>query len=202
MKLYYASASPFVRKCMVTAIELGLDDRIELVTVATTPIAPAAELDAVNPIRKIPALVAEDGQALYDSSVICEYLDAVGGNQLIPAGGSDRWAVRRQESLADALLDAAVITRYELAVRPEEKRWDTWIDAQKGKIDGALGQMERDAATFGDAIHMGTIAFACALGYLDFRFAEDGWRNGHDTLVAWYDGFAQRPSMQRTAPAV
>ncbi len=202
MKLYYASASPFVRKCLVTAIELGLDDRIELVTVATTPIAPAAELHAVNPTRKIPALVAEDGQALYDSAVICEYLDALGGNHLIPADGAERWAVRRQESLADALLDAAVITRYEMAVRPEDKRWDTWIEAQKGKIDSALGQMERDAAKFGGAIHMGAIAFACALGYLDYRFADDGWRDGHDKLAAWYEGFAQRPAMQRTVPSV
>lgn len=201
MKLYYASASPFVRKCMVAAIELGLDDRIELVTVATTPVAPAAELDAVNPVRKIPALIAEDGQALYDSAVICEYLDALGGTHLIPPEGPERWSVRRQEALADALLDAAVITRYELAVRPEEKRWDTWIEAQKGKIDGALGQMERDAASFGGAIHMGAIAFACALGYLDFRFADDGWRDGHDKLAGWYDGFAQRPSMQRTVPS-
>ncbi len=202
MKLYYASASPFVRKCMVTAIELGLDDKIEPVTVATTPIAPAAELDAVNPIRKIPALVTDDGQTLYDSAVICEYLDAIGGNHLIPKEGAARWAVRRQELLADGLLDAAVITRYELAVRPEEKQWDTWIEAQKGKIDGALDQMEHDAANFGGAIHMGAVAFGCALGYLDFRFADDDWRAGHGKLAAWYEGFAQRPSMQRTAPAV
>lgn len=200
MKLFYASASPFVRKCVVTAIELGLDDRIELVTVATTPVAPAGELDAVNPVRKIPALVTDGGQSLYDSTVICEYLDSIGGNHLIPAEGDARWSVLRQVSLADGLLDAAVITRYELAVRPEEKQWDTWIEAQKGKIDGALGQMERDAAKFGGAIHMGAIAFGCALGYLDFRFPDDGWRSGHDKLAAWYEGFAKRPSMERTVP--
>jgi glutathione S-transferase len=201
MKLFYASASPFVRKCMVAAIELGLEDRLETVTVATSPVAPATELDAVNPLRKIPALVTDDEETLYDSAVICEYLDAIGGNHLIPQEGAARWAVRRQESLADGLLDAAVITRYEMAVRPEEKRWDDWIAAQKAKIDGALGQMERDAANFGGALHLGAIAFGCALGYLDFRFADDGWRNGHDKLAAWYETFAQRPSMQRTAPA-
>jgi glutathione S-transferase len=202
MKLYYASASPFVRKCLVAAIELGLDDRIEIVPVKTSPVAPAAELQGVNPILKIPALVADDGALLYDSVVICAYLDALGGDRLIPREGPAHWAVRRQEALADGLLDAAVISRYEQAVRPEDKRWDGWIDAQKAKIDGALGQMERDAADFGGAIHMGAVAFGCALGYLDFRFADDGWRNGHDKLAAWYEGFAQRPSMQRTVPQV
>lgn len=202
MKLYHAPASPFVRKCLVTAIELGLEDRVERVPVATSPVEPDPQLDAVNPMRKIPALVTDEGEPLYDSSVICDYLDTLAGHRLIPAEGAARWTVKRQEALADGLMDAAILRRYEIAVRPEEKQWQGWLAGQKRKVDGALDQMEREAAGLGDAVTLGTIAFGCALGYLDFRWADDEWRKGRDALARWYETFAARPAMRATVPSV
>ncbi len=201
MKLYAASASPFVRKVLVAAIELGIDDQIERIDAYTTPVEPDPDVAAANPVRKIPVLVTDAGEALYDSAVICEYLDAVaGGGKIVPGSGDARWRVKRQEALADGLLDAAILIRYETAVRPEERRWDAWIDAQSGKIDGALQAMERDVEGLGDHFDLAAIAFGCAVGYLDFRFADRGWRANHPKLAAWYETFGQRPSMTATAP--
>ena len=203
MKLLAAPASPFVRKVRVCIAELGLGDRVEIVDVSTTPIAPAAEVAAANPVRKIPTLLTDAGAALYDSGVITEYLNALGGHRLMPADGDARWTEKRREALADAMMDAAVGTRYEMALRPAEKQWDTWIDAQMGKVDAALDQMNAEALTLGDPAGpagLGAIAFACAIGYLEFRFGDRNWRAGREALAAWYDAFAQRPSMQATAP--
>lgn len=201
MKLYYAAPSPFVRKVLVAAMELGLDGQVERIDLHTTPVEPNERLNEANPLKKIPALVLDDGTMLYDSPVICEYLDSMaGGGRLIPASGAARWRVKRQEALADGLLDAAVITRYEVALRPEERRWDKWIAAQKDKIASALGQMEREIDGIGDAVTLGAIGFGCALGYLDFRFGDDDWRGKHPKLAAWYETFGARPSMTATAP--
>ena len=200
MRLYYSLASPFVRRVMVVAHELGLDSRIEKVEIATTPVNPDPKLTDANPVRKIPALETDDGLLLYDSSVITEYLDVMGGGKLLPASGNERWTVKRQEALGAGLLEAAVLVRYETFIRPEHKRWDDWIDAQMGKVDGALTQMNADIAGFGDAPTLGQVAFGCACGYLDFRFAGLGWRDEHPALADCYAGFATRPSMQATAP--
>ena len=201
MKLYYAAASPFVRKVLVSAIELGLEDQVERIDVHTTPVEPNPLLRDANPVLKIPALALDDGTMLYDSAVICDYLDSeAGGHRLIPESGAERWRVKRQEALADGLLDAAVLTRYEMAVRPEELRWDTWIASQKDKVTSALGQMEKEADTVRDTVNLATIAFGCALGYLDFRFGDDNWRGGHPKLATWFGTFGARPSMQASAP--
>lgn len=201
MRLYHSIASPFVRRAMVTAIELGLDDRIEKVAINTTPVNPDPKLDQANPVRKIPALETDDGLLLYDSAVITEYLDIMGGGKLLPASGNPRWTVKRQEALAAGLLEAAVLTRYETFLRPEHKRWDDWIDAQLAKVDSALDQMNRDVAGFGEAPTLAQVAFGCACGYLDFRFAEIGWRKDNPALAEWYATFAKRPSMKATAPS-
>lgn len=204
MKLFSASASPFVRKVRAVAMEAGLDDRIEQAVVATAPHKPDATLAAVNPVKKIPTLVTDEGDALYDSGVITEYLNAQSGHRLMPSDGKDRWTAKQQEALADGLMDAAVLIRYETAVRPEDKRWDGWVDAQNGKIDAALDQMNADAASLGDPVDAGTslgaISTACALGYLDFRFEDRNWRQGRDALAAWYDAYANRPAMRATEP--
>ena len=200
MRLFYSLASPFVRRVMVTALELGIEDRIEKVEITTTPVNPDPKLKDANPIRKIPALETDDGLLLYDSSVITEYLDVLGGARLLPASGNPRWTVKRQEALGAGLLDAAVLVRYETFIRPEHKRWDGWIDAQIGKIDGALAQMNEDVAGFDEAATLGQIAYGCACGYLDFRFAEMGWRDDHPALATWYETFAKRPSMTATSP--
>ncbi|MEM8949060.1 MAG: glutathione S-transferase [Pseudomonadota bacterium] len=201
MKLHYALPSPYVRKVRAVAIELGLDDRIELLSRGMTPVSPEAELNADNPLGKIPCLMTDEGEALYDSRVICAYLDAlVGGGKVIPASGATRWTALRREALADGILDAAVGRRYETFLRPEDMRWDIWIEEQRQKFLRGLDQLEKEAASFGDSVDIGTIATACALGYMDFRYADERWRDTRPTLAAWYETFSKRPSIATTAP--
>lgn len=201
MKLHHALPSPYVRKVRVVTIELGLDDRIELLQRGMTPVSPEAELNTDNPLGKIPCLITDDGQALYDSRVIAAYLDELaGGNRMIPASGPARWAALQREALADGILDAAVGRRYETFLRPEERQWDQWIDGQRQKFIRGLDQFEREAAAFGDAVNIGTIACACACGYMDFRYADENWRDGRPNLASWFETFSKRPSMATTAP--
>jgi glutathione S-transferase len=200
MKLYFSPASPYVRKVRVLALETGLASDIELATLSLTPTNPDAALCADNPVGKIPTLVRDDGSALYDSRVICEYLDSLhGGTPMFPAGGDARWTAVRRQALADGILDAAVGTRYETALRPEALRWPDWVDAQMTKVRRSLDALETEA--LGDIVDIGTIAVACALGYLDFRYADEGWRDSRPALAAWYEKFAARPSMSETRPA-
>lgn len=201
MQLYYAPPSPFVRKVRVAAYELGLHDKIELVRVDTTPVKTDPKIAAANPLNKVPALVTDDGQSLYDSAVICEYLDSlIPDITLIPASGPERWRVKRQEALVDGLLDAAVLTRYELALRPEEKQWNEWIEGQMKKVAGAVKLLEEEADTFTGDVDMASIATGCALGYLEFRFPDVDWEEDHPKLAAWYDEWDERPSMRETDP--
>lgn len=201
MKLFFSALSPFVRKVRVAAMELGLDKRIELVTVATTPVAMSAELAKVNPIGKLPALVADDGELLFDSAVIVEYLDALaGGGKIVPAKGPERWRVKRTEALADGIMDAAILIRYEAAIRPTEKQWADWVAGQKRKVMQGLDSLEGQSWLFDDKIDAGKIAIGCMLGYLELRFPDLGWRRNCQTLGRWYDAFAKRPSMEATKP--
>ena len=202
MKLHFAAASPYVRKVQIVAKELGLDDRIELLNRAMTPVSPDDELNADNPLGKIPCLITDDGHALYDSRVICDYLNGQAvGKSVIPDDGVARWTALRREALADGILDAAVGTRYETFLRPKENQWPAWIDGQTAKWRRALDQLETEAGSFGDNVDIGTIAVACACGYLDFRYADEGWRDQRTNLAAWYEAFGKRPSMMTTAPA-
>lgn len=201
MKLHFARPSPYVRKVRVVAIELGLDDRVELLERSMTPVSPESELNADNPLGKIPCLIGDDGQALYDSRVICEYLDSLAGGDMFPSSGDKRWTALRRQALADGILDAAVGKRYETFLRPEEQQWQPWIEAQRGKYNQALDQLEREAENFGDSVDIGTVAVACAAGYMDFRYGDEGWRDRRSNLAAWYETFAKRPSMVATAPA-
>ena len=202
MKLYHSPASPFVRKALVAAHETGLAERLEIATIALTPVASNTELNRENPLGKIPALVLEDGTTLFDSRVICEYLDTRhDGPRLFPADGRERWTALRRHALADGLLDAAILCRYETFLRPEERRWTDWIDGQRAKFRRALDALEGEANDFGATVDIGTIAAACAADYLDFRSLDDGWRDRRPRLAAWLGGFAARPSMQATRPA-
>lgn len=201
MKLYFNPASPFVRKVRVTAHELGVSERIELISIALTPVSPHDALRSDNPLGKIPALVLDDGTVLYDSPVICEYLDTlVGGNRIFPASGAARWTALRRQALADGVMDAAVLTRYEEAVRPKELRWQNWVDGQFLKIRTALDSLERE--NLDGTFNIGTIAIACALSYLDLRFEGEGWRTSRPRLAAWAAALAKRPSLAATAIAV
>jgi len=200
MKLYFNPASPYVRKVRVTAHEVGLTDRIELIGISLTPVNPQDGLRASNPLGKIPALILEDGSALYDSPVICEYLDALaGGNRIFPATGAARWTALRRQALADGIMDAAVLTRYEEAVRPKELRWQQWVDGQFLKIRTALDVLEGES--LGEAFDIGTLSIACALGYLDLRFPGEDWRTRRPRLTAWAASLGKRPSLAATAPA-
>jgi glutathione S-transferase len=200
MKLYFNPASPFVRKVRVTAHELGLSDRIELCSVTLTPVSPHEDVRSDNPLGKIPALVTDDGAVLYDSPVICEYLDALaGGNRIFPSPGGARWTALRRQALADGIMDAAVLIRYEQALRPQELRWQDWTEGQWLKIRTALDALEHEDLPA--ALDIGTIAVACALGYLDLRFAGEGWRTSRPRLAAWMAACSQRPSLATTTPA-
>ncbi|MCW5746156.1 MAG: glutathione S-transferase [Alphaproteobacteria bacterium] len=200
MKLMYSPTSPYVRKVMVVALETGLDKKIDKLPAATTPVAPNPQVVARNPLAKVPSLQAE-GMTLYDSPVICEYLDTKHrGKKLFPAKGKARFNALRQQALGDGLLDAALLVRYELTLRDEPMRSQAWHDAQMLKIGNALDQMEKEAGTLRGAPTIGHVTFGCALGYLDFRFADMGWRKKHKKLAAWYEKFAQRPSMKATVP--
>jgi glutathione S-transferase len=202
MKLHYSIASPYVRKVMAVAIETGLRERLELLERKMSPVSPSAELNRDNPLGKIPCLVTDDGLALYDSRVICEYLDGLhDGPRMFPAAGPARWEALRRQAEGDGILDAAVGTRYETFLRPEERRWPDWVQGQKAKIARALDALDGEAASFGETVDIGTITIGCALGYLDFRYAADDWQRGRPKLAAWYDVFARRPSMAETAPA-
>ena len=200
MKIFYSATSPFVRKCLVAAHELGLRERLVLVPASPHPIDRSAEIVAHNPLGKAPTLIADDGTALYDSRVICEYLNALGDGRLIPAAGAARWTVLVQQSLGDGILDAAVLARYETAVRPAQLRWGAWTAGQLDKVECGLAEIERAAERFGGRVDVGTIAIACALGYLDLRFGSLGWRNKCPAAAAWYGRFASRESMISTVP--
>jgi glutathione S-transferase len=201
MKLYFSPASPFVRKVRVVALELGLHDKIELVRVNTTPLAPDKTIAKANPLIKIPALETDDGLTLYDSRVICEYLDSLSSDiALIPADGPDRWRIKRQVSLIDGLMDALILTRYEQALRPADKRWNDWIEGQMRKVAGAVKLLEEEADSFLKDVNMASIGLGCALGYMEFRFPEIEWEGDHPKIAAWYDEWDERPSMRETDP--
>jgi glutathione S-transferase len=204
MLLHGLPLSPFVRKVLVFAHETGLIDRITLAppgVVPMTPVDPDPNIVRDNPLGKIPALVLDDGTTLYDSRVICEVLDGLhDGAPLFPPAGAERWTALRRQTLADGINDAAVLTRYETALRPEALRWERWTAAQKAKVARALDALEAECAGFGERLDIGTVAVACALGYLDFRFTEDRWRERRLALAAWYAPVAERPSMVATRP--
>lgn len=200
MKLHYSPTSPYVRKALVLALETGLGDRLERVGHTPSPIGADAALNQANPLGKIPALETDDGQVLYDSPVVCEYLDSLhDGQRLFPAG-AERWDALRRQALADGILDASVLVRYETWLRPETLRWNEWVSGQRSKIERSLDALERDIARWRERLDIGVITTACALGYLDFRFHDLDWRSRCPQLAAWYAEFGQRPSMTQTAP--
>jgi glutathione S-transferase len=201
MRLRSNPASPFARKVRIVAREAGVSGRVEEIATAVSPIAPNAELASANPLMKIPALILDDGTTLFDSRVICEYLDVLGGGpRLIPASGMDRWSALRLQALCDGVLDAAVITRYEVAVRPEALRWKEWLAGQRAKIDGGVDALEREQPGWGQAFGIGQIGAACVLGYLDFRFPDNDWRRGHPRLKTWFEEVSKRSSVKDTFP--
>ncbi len=201
MKLWYADASPYVRKVLIFAHEAGISDQLELVDASTTPLDPNADLAKDNPLGKIPTLVLDDGHVLFDSRVICEYLDGIhDGEKLIPDTGMKRMNALVTQSLGDGIMDSAVGIRYEQALRPQEKQWDVWMDGQFRKIGQALDTLEMWREAKIQEMHIGSIAVASALGYLDFRHSGYDWRAGRPVLTQMYATFSKRNSMVETDP--
>ncbi|MEK6346228.1 MAG: glutathione S-transferase family protein [Burkholderia sp.] len=192
--VYYSPMSPFVRKVLVCAAELGIT--LEHLSRQLSPVSRNAEVAEHNPLGQVPTLtgIALD-EALYDSRVICEYLDAPHG-RLFPSGDA-RWRALREQALADGLLNAALLRRYEQVIRPDGGRHAAWDAGQHEKVVAALDRFEQWAPGFGARVEIGTISIACALGYLDLRFPEENWR-ARPALAAWHAQFAQRPSMRDT----
>lgn len=202
MTLFYSATSPFVRKVMVLLHETDQLAKVALQEVQLSPINPSPEVNAANPAGKIPALRLADGSLLFDSRVIVEYLDQQHpGQPLLAASGSARWNCLTLCSLADALLDAAVLIRYESFLRPQDKRWDAWHNAQQDKIERALVHFELlVSASLSQSFDLAAISLACALGYIDLRQPELGWRQRYPQLATWYSEVSLRPSLLATQP--
>lgn len=202
MKLYWSPRSPFARKVMIFAHETGLAGRIECVPTLVVMSRPNRELMHTNPLGKIPTLVTDEGRVLYDSLVICEYLDSLHrGPRLFPAAGAARWDTLRRHALANNMLDSLVLWRNE-ELRPQPQQSAELCAAFDLKIRNAVAFIEREADDLAAIpVDIGHLTLGCALGYIDFRFPQLAWREGNARLAAWYAAFAQRPSMQRTLPA-
>jgi len=198
MKLYSATASPYSRKVRVIAMELGLSAQIELRE--QMPRDNSTGFFSINPLARIPALEMDGGGILYDSPVICEYLNAKAKGSLIPADGAARWDALRRQALADGLLDTALPLRGEL-LRAKELQSEDLIVRHRATVDRALDAAEHDPVTANPALFdIGVIALACALGWLDFRFPDWGWRASRPRLAKWLIEIERRPSFEATRP--
>ena len=198
MELLGSPASPFVRKVCVMIAEAGIVD-VPLVQVAASPLGGEDRLNTANPLGKIPALTRPDAPTLYDSRVITRYLDAQYSAGFYPE--ARLWDVLTIEATADGIMDAAVNLTYEKRFRAPEIQFAQWMDGQWTKIARALDALEGLwLSHLNGPLDMGQIAVGSALGYLDFRHDDRGWRNGRDGLAAWYAAFANRPTMQATQP--
>jgi glutathione S-transferase len=200
MKLFHSQSSPYVRKCMFIAHHLGLADRIEKLPSAASPVKRDQSIVPSNPLGKVPTMILDDGTVLFDSRVICEYLDQLGKGSFFPAAGAERWRVLTEQSLADGILDAALLARYEGTLRPENLRWSDWVAGQMDKINVGLAHAEKQFDAGDERLDIGRVSLACALGYLDFRFGELGWRKQCPKLAAWYEKFSVLPAMAATKP--
>ena len=196
LKLHWSPKSPYVRKVVVCAHELGLVPRLQLVRSVAAMLKPNAAIMADNPLSKIPTLVREDGSTLFDSVVICEYLNHLANGPLFPAQGEARWQALRWHAFGDGLLDALILWRNE---REREVPLQPLLDAFALKTRAALARLDTEAAALGAApLSIGSITIGCALGYLDYRFDSFGWRGQAPQLAAWYAVLSQRPSFQAT----
>ncbi|MEM6973534.1 MAG: glutathione S-transferase [Pseudomonadota bacterium] len=198
MKLYFSPTSPFVRKVMLVLYLKNLVEDVQLVLGTTKPTAPNKQVIAQNPIGKVPCLITGDGETLFDSRVICRYLDEKTGGGLYPAG---EYGVLVREAMADGVMDAGVLAAYEYKLRPEGTRFEPMVEAMHGKIARAIAAFEKDSdAITSNALRIDHIALASALGYLDFRFSGIPWRPKAPKIARWFDDFRETPAMLATAP--
>jgi len=201
VKLHWSPRSPFVRKVMVFAHETGLASRIETVGTLVSSSTANHELMRVNPLGKIPTLITDEGKVLFDSSVICEFLDSLHGREkLYPQAPEKRWQALRWHALGDNMLDNLILWRGEL-LRLKPQQSPEILAAFETKIRASLDFLESEAAPLGAApVSIGHVAIGVTLGYIDFRFPGLGWRDGRPEITAWHATFAQRPSYRATLP--
>jgi glutathione S-transferase len=200
MKLHWSPRSPFVRKVMIVIHEAGIEDRVTLVRTPVAMDKPNLDLVPDNPLIKLPTLVLDDGTALYDSRVICAYLDTLTGCGLLPDDPQARLTAERRQALGDGFLDALLLFRQERN-KPAERQTPAWLDAFALKTKAVLAALEAEApALQASRFDLGLIAIGCALSYMDYRFPDIAWRDDHPALAAWHARFAERPSVMRTQP--
>lgn len=199
MLLLHSHTSPFVRKVVIQLHETGLSDRVAIESVDGW--SEPDHLTADNPLSMVPTLVLDDGSSLYDSPVICEYLDSLhDGPAMLPASGQRRWQVLREQALADGIVECAILIMMEQVKRPQELRWEWWLQIKQRAILRSLDYFETQAAGYASRVDLGMIALAAALGYLDLRGGVGEWRDKRPALAGWFAGFAARPSMLASAP--
>ncbi|MFO1089998.1 MAG: glutathione S-transferase [Hyphomicrobiales bacterium] len=202
MKLIYAAASPYARMVLVTAHEVGLAKQVEIVQ--SGPLPPTGVNEAVtkvNPLGKVPCLVTDHGHSLYDSRVICEYLcHHAGDKRLLPDEPVKRFRLLTLQALGQGMCDTALGIRYEVTARPEPMRWAEWLERNRLRLVSALDEIERSWTGELAEMNAGSIAAACALGYLDLRFGDMNWRGGRPKTAAAFEKLASLPSMQATVP--
>jgi glutathione S-transferase len=201
MKLHWSPRSPFVRKVMIVAHEIGIADRLDYVRTVVMTSKPNPELMLENPLSKLPTLVLDDGAVLYDSPVICEYFDGLhGGPKLFPAAGKERFTALRRQALADGFMDFLLLWRNE-ETRPADHRSQQHLASFAARKDAVVTSLEKEAPELeASAFSIGHVAIGTSLSYLDFRFAEQDWRKGHPRIAAWHEQFAARPSVLATEP--
>ena len=202
MKLIFSQSSPFVRKVRIAAIELGLIDKIEFAPVTVAPGQPNDQyMHDVNPLKKIPALILDNGDVILDSYVIVEYLDELaGGGKLIPASGPTRWKVKSDHSLLQGMLDSMLLCRYEKAVRPQGLQWQAWSDDHWNRAWQGMARFDQQADVLSRPLDIVQIALVCVLGYADFRFTDCGWRKAYPNLDAFHEKMLARPSVKVSLP--
>lgn len=200
MKLFYALASPFVRKTLMVLHETGQMNDVELVDAAGTAVETGTLPLAQNPLGKIPTLQRADGQNIFDSRVICRFLNDRASANLYPQDVT-QWDILTLEAIADGIMDASILVVYEARIRPAELNFAPWVDAQWGKAARAIATLNADWI---DTLHgpqtIGQIAVSAALGYCDFRLSDRDWRSDNPALAAWYAAYSERPSFQATRP--
>ena len=201
MKLTFSPASPFARKVRITAIELGLIDKIELVPATVVPGQANDEYVRINPLKKLPALILDNGDVVVDSYVIVEYLDELaGGGKLIPSSGPNRWRVKSDHSLLQGMLDSMLLCRYEKMVRPQGLQWQAWSDDHWNRAWSGMARFDKQADVLSRPLDIVQIALICVLGYADFRFADCGWRKAFPNLSAFNERMLSRPSVKVSVP--
>ena len=199
MKLVYSPPSPFVRKVTTLIHHADLNDRIELINVKTTALSVAEEARAANPLGKIPIMILEDGNAIFDSRVITRYLNDFAGSNLYPQ--DNIYDILTLEALADGIMESAVSITYESKLRPQNEQSPSWMEAQWSKVLHAVKALDDgEFKAMNSGMNMGQIAVACALGYLDFRHDARQWRSGHSNLASWNDKMMKLPALIKTIP--